>query len=60
MGEEKEEEEEKHPCVVASRTPPTGELALNPGMCLDWELNRQPFGSQPTLNPLSYISQGRV
>ena len=25
---------------------PTGDLANNPGMCPDWESNRQPFGSQ--------------
>ena len=27
-------------------TPPTGDLAHNPGMCPDWELNWQPFGLQ--------------
>ena len=32
--------------IVASRTPPTGDLAHNPGMCPDWELNWRPFGSQ--------------
>ena len=37
---------EKHQCVVASRAPPTGYLAHNPGMCPDWELNQQPVGSQ--------------
>ena len=26
--------------------PPTGDLAWNPGMCPDWELIQQPFGSQ--------------
>ena len=26
--------------------PPTEDLAGNPGMCPDWELNRQPFGLQ--------------
>ena len=36
----------KHQCVVASHTPPTGDLACNPGMCPDWESNQQPFGSQ--------------
>ena len=30
----------------ASHKPPTGDLACNPGMCPDWELNQQPFGSQ--------------
>ena len=32
--------------MVASHALPTGDLACNPGMCSDWELNRQPFGSQ--------------
>ena len=36
----------KHQCVVASCMPPTGDPACNPGMCPDWESNRQPFGSQ--------------
>ena len=26
--------------------PPTGDLTSNPGMCPDWESNRQPFGWQ--------------
>ena len=43
---EGEREGEKHPCVVASCTPPTGNLAHNPGMCPDWELNHRPFGSR--------------
>ena len=43
---EGEREEEKHPCVVASRMPPTGDLDCNPGTFPDWELNRQPFGSR--------------
>ena len=34
------EKEEKHQCVVASHTLPTGDLAHNPDICLDWELNR--------------------
>ena len=38
---------------------PTGDLACNPDMWPDWELNQRPFGSQPTLNPLSYTSQGQ-
>ena len=45
-GREGEREGEKHQCVVAFHTPPTGDLARNPGMCPDWESNRQPFGSQ--------------
>ena len=45
-GEGREKEEEKHQCVVPSPVPPTGDLAWNPGMCPDWELNLWPFGSQ--------------
>ena len=37
---------EKQQCVGASCASPTGDLACNPGMCPDWELNQQPFGSQ--------------
>ena len=39
-------EGEKHQCLVASVCPTLGNLALNPGMCPDWELNRWTFGSQ--------------
>ena len=45
-GEGKKREGEKHQCVVASCMPPTGDLTHNPGMCLDWESNQRPFGSQ--------------
>ena len=45
-GREGVREGEKHQCVVASHTPPTGDLACNPGMCPDWESNWQPFGLQ--------------
>ena len=31
---------------VTSNTPPTGDLACNPGMCPDWESNQRPFRSQ--------------
>ena len=44
--EGREKEREKHQCVVASHTPPTGDLAHNPGVCPDWELNQRSFGSQ--------------
>ena len=43
---EKERERAKHRCVVASHTPPTGDLAHNPGTCPDWESNQSHFGSQ--------------
>ena len=45
-GERREKERERHQCVVASHMPPPGGLACNPGMCLDWESNQQPFGAQ--------------
>ena len=45
-GREGEREGEKHQSVFASHVPPTGDLACNPGMCPDWELNQRPFGSQ--------------
>ena len=32
--------------MVTSCTPATGDLAHNPGMCPDWELNWRPFGLQ--------------
>ena len=49
-GREKERErniidQEKHR-LVASNTPPTGDLACNPGLCPDWESNHRPFSSQ--------------
>ena len=44
-GREREREGDKHQRVVASHVPPTGDLACNLGMCPDWELNWQPFGS---------------
>ena len=37
---------EKHQCVVAYCMPHTGDLAHNPGLCPDWELNQGPFGFQ--------------
>ena len=45
-GREGETEGEKNQCVVASRAPPTGDLACNPGVCPDGESNQRPFGSQ--------------
>ena len=48
-GRERERDGENHQCVVASHMPPTGDLACNPGMCPDCELNPQPFGSQAVI-----------
>ena len=38
--------QEKHQCVVASRMPPTGDPACNPGISRDGESNCRPFGLQ--------------
>ena len=54
---EGERKGEKHQCVIASHVAPIGDLAHNPGMCPDWELNQRPFGSQSVLSPLSYTRQ---
>ena len=36
------------------------DLACNPGMCPDWELNRgPPLDCRLVLNPLSHTSQGK-
>ena len=37
--------------MLASHAAPAGDLAHNPGMCPDWELNQQPFGSQAGAQP---------
>ncbi|KAF6125283.1 hypothetical protein HJG60_009802 [Phyllostomus discolor] len=39
-------ERERNINVWLSCAPPNGDLAHNPGVCPDWELNWQPFGSQ--------------
>ena len=53
-------EGEKQQCVVASLRPPTGDLASNPIMCLGWESNWRPFGSQAVLSPLRHTNQGKL
>ena len=63
---EGEREGEKHQCVIVSRMPLIEDLACNPGMYPDWELNRRPFGSwagtqstephQPGLLPLTLFA----
>ena len=58
-GREGEREGANHQCVVTSHMAPTGDLDHNTGMCPDQESNWQPFGLQPSLNPLSHTSQGR-
>ena len=57
--EGKEKERERNINVwLTLAFPATGDLAHNPGMCPDWESNWQPFGSQPTLNPLIECGPG--
>ena len=43
---EGETEVEKHQFVVVYHVTPTNDLAHNPGMCSDWELNQRPFSLQ--------------
>ena len=43
---ESERERETYQCVIASHTASTGDLACNPGMCPDQELNQRLFDSQ--------------
>ena len=57
-GREGEREGEKHQCVVVAHTPPSGDLACNPGLCPDWNPNGDPLVLRPALNPLSNSSQG--
>ena len=51
-------EGEKQQCGAAACTPSVGDLAHNPGMRPDWELNLQPFDSQANTQPSSHTSQG--
>ena len=51
------EKGEKRQRVVASRTPPTGDLAHNPGMCPE-NGTGDPLVCRPALSPLSHTSQG--
>ena len=57
-GREGEREGEKHQCVVTSHAPPTGDLACNPGLCPDWELNWGPFGSQASTESIEPHQSG--
>ena len=43
---------------IASRMPPSRDLAHNSGMCCDWESNQHPSVHRPTCNPLSNTSPG--
>lgn len=59
-GSEGESEREKHQCVLTCGTLPTGELAHNPGTCLNWELNCRSFGSQSGTQSTELHQPGHV
>ena len=44
--------------MVASLTPPTGDLACNPGMCPDWESIQLPFDLQTHAQPIELHQLG--
>ena len=46
--------------VVASHTPPTGDLACNPGMCPRLGIEPGTFDLQASTQPLSHTSQGSL
>ena len=60
MGREGERKGEKHQYVVASHVPPIGDLAHNPGICPDWELNQRPFGSQASTQSAEPHQPGQI
>ena len=43
-----------------TRTPPTGDLAHNPGMCPDWESNLRPFGSHASTQSTEPQQPGQI
>ena len=61
MRREGDREGEKHP-LVTSYMPPTKDLACNPVMCPNWELNWRPFAlqddAQPTETHTGHTGQG--
>ena len=46
--------------MVASRVPPIGDLAHNPGMCPDWESNWGSFGSQASTQSIELHQPGLI
>ena len=59
-GREGEGEGKKHQRVVASHTPPTGNLARNPSMCSYWKSKLWPFGSQAGIQSTDSQQRGPV
>ena len=60
MGRERERQGEKHQCVVASHTPPTVTWPVTQAYALTGTQTGHPLIRRPTLNPLSYTSQGKI
>ena len=59
-GREGEREREKHQCVVASLTTPSGDLAGNQALALTGNRTSDPLVHRLVLNPLSHTSQGCI
>ena len=59
-GREGETEGQKQQGVVACHMLPTGDLACNPGMYPDWELNWRPFGLQACTQSTEPHQPGRT
>ena len=56
-GKQGEREGEKHQCVVASHTPPTGDPAETQACTQTGNPINDPLIGRPLLNPLSHTSQ---
>ena len=46
-------------CGGLSHHLPTGDLAPNPGVCPDWELNQRPFGLQVSAQSTEPLQPGQ-
>ena len=57
---EEERVGQKRQCVIASHMSPTGDLAHNPGMYPDWELNQRHFASQASIESTEPQQPGQV
>ena len=59
MGRKGEREGEKHQCVIASHSPPTGDLPETQACALTGNPTSNPLVRRPALNPLNHSSQGK-
>ena len=57
--ERKIDVQEKHQ-LITSLMSPTGDLACNPGMCPEWELNQWPLGSQASTQSTEPYQPGQM